>query len=390
MIFWLVTALLAVAVAGLAVAPLLRAAPAPKEEPNDVALYRDQLAEIDRDLARGTIGPDEAEPARTEVARRLLSADRAAAPPLTDAPRAVSRVTAGLAALVLAGGGVALYALLGSPDILDQPLAARLARAADLQANRMTQAEAEALATGTGDAGPAEDVPQDYLDMVAQLRELMPTRPDDLEGWRLLARHEALLGDYSAAAQAQGHVLEILGDDATAAERIQYADLLVAAAQGYVSREAEQVVRGVYEARPDNAGARFTLGLFYAQTDRPDLAFELWRPVAEAGDPSAFHTDLARAQIELVAEAAGKNYSLPERSLPPGLTPEGMVARLSDRLATQGGPAPDWARLITSLVVLGDTTQANAVLAEARRVFSGSAEAQAVLDQAAADAGLAE
>ncbi|MBE0552895.1 MAG: c-type cytochrome biogenesis protein CcmI, partial [Rhodobacteraceae bacterium] len=48
---------------------------APAENP-DIAVYRDQLAEVERDLARGTLAADEAQRLRTEVARRLLEADR--------------------------------------------------------------------------------------------------------------------------------------------------------------------------------------------------------------------------------------------------------------------------------------------------------------------------
>lgn len=390
MIFWLVTVLLAVAVAVLAVAPLLRTPPRPDEEASDVALYRDQLEEIDRDLARGTIGAEEAERARTEVARRLLAADREGTRAAVDAPPRASRLAAALAALALAGGGVALYAVLGNPGLADRPLAARLERSEAMRANRMGQAEAEALVAERDTPVEPERMPQDYLKMVQQLRELVPGRPDDVEGWRLLARHEALLGDYAAAARAQEHLLELLGEEATTAERVQYADLLVAATQGYVSPEAEAVVRQVLDENPDEPGARYTMGLLYAQTDRPDVAFRLWRPVAEAGDPASAHTDLARAQIEAVAEAAGVDYRLPERTMPADLTPEAMVARLSNRLATQGGPASDWSRLITSLVVLGETDQAAAILAEARQVFSGSAEAMGVLDEAAAQAGLEE
>jgi cytochrome c-type biogenesis protein CcmH len=68
----------------------------------------------------------------------------------------------------------------------------------------------------------------------------------------------------------------------------------------------------------------------------------------------------------------------------------GMVEGLASRLASEGGPASDWARLITSLGVLGDTERAGAILAEARAVFEGDAEAQALLDEAVAASELSE
>ena len=63
---------------------------------------------------------------------------------------------------------------------------------------------------------------------------------------------------------------------------------------------------------------------------------------------------------------------------------EEMVAGLNDRLASEGGPAEDWARLIGAYGVLGRDDAARAILAEAREVFAGDAPAQAMFDQAEA------
>jgi len=69
---------------------------------------------------------------------------------------------------------------------------------------------------------------------------------------------------------------------------------------------------------------------------------------------------------------------------------EGMVARLSDRLASEGGPPADWARLIRALGVLGRRQEAEAILAEARVKLAGDPAARSLLDEAAANAGIAE
>ena len=65
-----------------------------------------------------------------------------------------------------------------------------------------------------------------------------------------------------------------------------------------------------------------------------------------------------------------------------------MVNQLADRLATQGGPVEDWARLIGAYGVLGETGRAQAIYDEALSVFEGSAEAISALNLAAQDAGL--
>ena len=66
----------------------------------------------------------------------------------------------------------------------------------------------------------------------------------------------------------------------------------------------------------------------------------------------------------------------------------GMVARLSDRLATEGGSAAEWAQLIGALGVLGQQDRAKAIYDEAKTRFAADAEALARLESAASMAGL--
>src|SRR6516165_8095570 len=94
---------------------------------NDVAVYRDQLEEIERDRAAGTIGEAEAQAARVEVSRRLLAAaQRNSAPPKPPAPVWWRRRGVAITALVvLQIGAGSLYYVLGAPDLPGQPLASR-------------------------------------------------------------------------------------------------------------------------------------------------------------------------------------------------------------------------------------------------------------------------
>ncbi|WP_037279505.1 c-type cytochrome biogenesis protein CcmI, partial [Rubellimicrobium mesophilum] len=110
MLFWIVAGTLSALVALLVARPLLRpGAEAPQGSP-DLGIYRDQLAEVERDLARGTLAPEEAERARTEIARRLLAADRAGPLSLREAPRRAALVMAALAAALVVMGSLLLYA----------------------------------------------------------------------------------------------------------------------------------------------------------------------------------------------------------------------------------------------------------------------------------------
>ncbi|MGZ8368130.1 MAG: c-type cytochrome biogenesis protein CcmI, partial [Rhodoplanes sp.] len=136
MTFWLVLGLMTAAAMLIVVSPLFRRGPPPAAA-GEMAVYRDQLEEIDRDLARGAIAPAEAEAARIEISRRLIAAaeraDTAATahqPDTADARVAARpwRIASIVALIALPLGAIAAYLALGSPDLPGQPLAARLAR----------------------------------------------------------------------------------------------------------------------------------------------------------------------------------------------------------------------------------------------------------------------
>ena len=187
------------------------------------------------------------------------------------------------------------------------------------------------------------------------------------------------------------------------------ADSYILAAGGYVSPEAEAALASALERDPKNGTARFYMGLMWAQTGRPDLAFRFWRALLEEGPEEAPWIPPIRAQIGMLAAAAGVDYAPPPA---PGAAPgpdaadvaaaaemsdedrqgmiRSMVDRLSDRLATEGGPPEDWARLISSLGVLGDTERAAAIWAEAQTVFAGREADLATIRAAAEQAGVAE
>ena len=399
MIFWLVCAVLTLAVTALMVMPLLRPKDIGDDNP-DIAIYRAQLDEIDRDLERDLLAPDEAERARTEVARRLLAANKAAKSP--DSDTTPTRWLSAAIAVVLLGLGFGTYWFVGAPDYPDMPLQARLAASEEIRANRPTQAEFEAAAPVPP---PATGVPDEYRTAVDQLRIIAPTRPDDLEAWSRLAMAEVELRNYVGAAAAQEKVVAIRGDAVELQDLQRLLDLKVVAAGGFVSHEAEEVVGEILERDPGNIAARYYLGALYNQTDRPDLALRLWRVIIENGDPNNFHVASARAQVGDVAFRAGVEYALPEARGPSfeqmdaasDMTEEdrqamigGMVSGLADRLATQGGPAEDWARLIRAYGVLGNQDAARTVWTEAQQVFVSSMRGMEILTNAARDAGVLE
>ncbi|MDJ0825420.1 MAG: c-type cytochrome biogenesis protein CcmI [Rhodobacter sp.] len=412
MLFWIIAAALALAVGALLVLALVRARrPSGPTAAYDVQVYRDQLSEVDRDLARGVVTEDEAGRVRVEVSRRLLEADKAAAEAdgLRAAPRPVSLAVGAVVAVVLVGGALGLYAMLGAPGYSDLPLKQRIALADAARAERPGQAAAEQQAASQlpnlPPAGP------EFLDLMDRLREAVTENPADLQGQELLARNEVRLGNFIAAHRAQAQVIALKGDAATAHDHATHADLLVLAAGGYVSPEAEAAVTRALELEPRNGIARYYAGLLHAQTGRPDLAYGVWRPLLGESRRGAPWVPPIEAQIEEIAQLAGIRFVPPVRppaAAGPGPSAEdmaaaaemsaadrdamirGMVDGLAERLATEGGPPEDWARLINALGVLGETERAGAIWAEAQEAFAEAPGAVDAIRPAAQNAGVAE
>ncbi|ETX14337.1 cytochrome C [Roseivivax halodurans JCM 10272] len=374
----------------------------------DLHVYRDQLKEVERDRARGVIAEEEAERLRTEVSRRLLAADaRVSADSAgSDQPKTFGRAVAALIVAAVVGGGFGLYAWLGAPGYGDLSLKTRIARAEEARASRPAQADAEAQVPDQTNA----EASAEYRDLVQRLRGAVAERPDDLQGFQLLARSEAALGNYSAAWKAQRRIVEIRGAEANAKDYADLGDMMVLAAGGYVSPEAESAFRQALERDPQNGPARYYLGLSYAQTGRPDRAFRIWDELlrgSAAGDPWVAPV---RGQIEAMAQRAGvTDYRLPEMAAPgpgpsreqmraaeemdPGARDEmirGMVSGLSERLMSDGGSVDEWVRLISSLGVLGERERAAEALEAAEAAYEGEAQALERLRGAARDAGALE
>lgn len=395
--FWLVALGLAGAVVAVLVAALRRSGAAeglPGGASADLAVYKDQLAEVARDLDRGTIRPEEAERLRAEIGRRVIEADRA----LRDAPAVGKRigrgpVTAVIAALVLPGA-LAAYWGLGAPGYPDMALAPRLA---DLDAGMAARPGQEAE---LGRLGRARDAGLD-----ARLAAELPGETDPVA---LRARFAAAFGagNVQEAVRVQERLLAVVGRDATANDHANLALALVVEAGGYVSPEAEAALRESLRRDMGNELARYLVGEMFLQGGRFDQAFRFWRPIAEAGTEGAPWVAAVRERIGEVADLAGIRYALPGGAAVPGpdagdmaaaqdMTPqerqamiEGMVKQLSDRLAKEGGTVEDWNRLIRSLAVLERLPDAQAIYDEAKAKFEGRPAELSFLRLAAVETGL--
>lgn len=406
--FWIIAAAGAVLVTVLLIRALWRGAtaPVPTRGEHDLQVYRDQLAEVEREVARGVLSSEDAARAKTEISRRILAADtsRAADMQVGGTP---SKPLMAVIALALIGGSLFMYSRLGAPGYGDLALRDRIAFAKTLRENRPSQADAIA---GVPEVSVAPDLSPEYQALLTQLRETVAKRPNDAKGQALLAQNEARVGNFSAAADAQSAVVRLKGPDATTEEVVNYGELLIMAAGGYVSPEAEAVLRAVLTRDAENGTASYYWGLMLIQTGRPDQGFRIWDGLLRRGPADAPWIEPILGQIKPVADLAGVDYTIPDigGSALPGpskddieaaqdMTPAermemigSMVEGLSDRLATQGGPVEDWARLISSLGVLGQTVRAQAIYDNAIEVFADDPTATDVIKRAGERANLAQ
>ena len=369
--------------------------------PADLAFYRAQHTQLAVDLARGVIAPQEAGLMRLEIERRLLDADRSQsrAEPAHAVPSWAQRTLLGVVVFGLLGA-VALYIFqLGAPLYADLPLRARIEAAQAARDMRPGQSAAEADMAVRG--APATDAPPDpaYAALVERLRLAVAANPNDLQGLDLLARNEAGLGNFAAAARSQAQVVALLGGQAGAADHAILADLLILAAGGYVSPEAETALRAALAIDPKNGMARYYAGLMEAQAGRFDLSFVVWRDLLQDSPADAPWMDPLRADLPGVAQRAGVKFTLPEPEFAPQLAgPTAadvaaaqqmstedrqamiatMVAGLSERLTTEGGTPEEWARLIRSYAMLNDRDSAVMAWNDAQAQFAGTADLEQI------------
>lgn len=370
----------------------------------DLRVYREQLAGVDKDLARGVIAEADAERVRTEISRRILAADtqmRAEAD-AAGPSRIATGITLGLMAIVLVGGALAMYRQMGAAGFPDMPLTARLELADDLRANRPSQTDAEEGATPI----QVPQLEESYATLLNRLRDTVAQRPDDLQGHILLAQHETNAGNFKAGYEAQSRVIELSGTNAPAEAYADLAEMMILAAGGYVSPEAENALRQALERNPKLGPARYYWGQMLAQIGRPDRAYRVWVETLNDAPPGAPWANAIRAQIDELAFRAGvfnapdfaaSGPSQDDVSAAAEMSPEerqemirGMVDGLSDRLATEGGTPEEWARLIAALGVLGEGQRAIDIRDEAMEVFAGNDEALQIIDAAALQAGIAQ
>ncbi len=275
-IFLSAAALLLLVVLGLLLRPLLRRnAPSmiASRQALNTAIYRDQLVELERDRAAGSLSEVDYEQAREELQRRLLAdASESDALPSSSGPAWRSALALVLALPIAAA---ALYAWLGTPAALqpiqEQPQAG----------HPVTQAQIE--------------------QMVAALAARLKQHPEDIKGWIMLARSYKALGRYDDAARAFAHIGDAMDSDPELLS--EYADLLAVRAGGKLDGKPMELVNKALALDPNNTMALALAGTAaYGKKDFA-TAVKYWERLQKILPPDS---DDAKSIAAAVAEARAK------------------------------------------------------------------------------------
>lgn len=359
MTLWLVIALMTAAAVFAVLWPLSRSGEVGAG--NDLAVYRDQLEEIDRDRKTGLIGDDEAQAARVEVSRRLLAAadaeESAGNVPATSSLRR-RRVLAVCAMVLLPATAVTLYSLLGSPQLPGEPLAERLANVHQGQS---------------------------IADLVAQAEAHLEKKPDDARGYEVLAPIYLRMGRSADAVTARKKIIALKGDSAE--READLGEAIVAAANGIVTVDAKATFERALALDGSELKARFYTGLAAEQDGDRKQAASIWRSMAEKAPADAAWLPMVRGALARVekegaggsgaepgpgAEDIAAASSMSEKERADMI--RGMVARLAAKLKENAGDLDGWMRLMRAYVVLGEREKANEAASDARRAFVSDPE----------------
>jgi cytochrome c-type biogenesis protein CcmH len=365
MTLWFVFALMTAAAVFAVLWPLGRAGK-PYADGSETSVYRDQLTEVDRDVAAGLINPPEAAAARVEIGRRLLAAADSERKVALGPNVGLRRFAAIIALVGLPLIAVGLYYPLGSPNLPDFPLAQR---------------------------SRTPDGTQSLDNLVAQVEEHLAANPTDGRGWSILAPVLARLGRMDDAIRAFRNSITYNGESSD--RRADLGEALVAAAGGVVTADAKAEFERAVALDAEGVKARYFLGLAAEQDGRAADAASIWRAMLEKAPADAPWRPFVQAALVRVggtpvpalsndAVAAAKDMSETDRSA----MIRSMVDRLAARLHENGDDVEGWLRLVRAYMVLGDADKAKAASSDARQAVAKDPERLRALNDGLKNLGL--
>lgn len=342
MTVWLIFAGMTAAVMALLAMPFLKPPKAPPDHDFERAIYRDQLAEVERDAGRGLIGTQEADAARNEISRRLIQTADAAG------PRAgVSAKGAMLAVLLVPLIAVPAYLRYGNPQSADVPLQERLAKAVENK---------------------------DYDALIVTVERHLASKPDDLQGWQVLANGYRDQKRWTDAARAYANIMRI--DGPKPGTLTAYGEMLVFINEGMVTADAHKAFGEALKLDPKYPMARFFDAVALKQEGSTEEAkVRLSAMLADAPVDSPYRP-MVEAELKGLDGAKAPMLTKEQMAQGQAMAPQdqkqmitGMIDGLEQRLGTDSKDLPGWLRLIRARQVNKQPDKAKSSLTVALNIF---------------------
>jgi cytochrome c-type biogenesis protein CcmH len=330
--FVVVAALMVALALAWILVPLLRSSGGASvdREASNVAILRDQLRELDADVANGTISREQYDQARRELEQRVLDESKAMPGPAAALPSAAGAWTAAIVAGALPLAALVIYVSLGNFDAFS-PLAAREA--------------------GGGATGARHEVtPQELARMTAELAARLEKEPDNVDGWIILARTYYAQNRYAEAVTAFDRAVALAPRDA--ALLADYADALGAAQGGALKGKSLELVERALAVDPTQWKALALAGT--AAFDRKDYAQAVayWQRMKETVPPDS---PIAKSIDSSIAEARELGGLKPGAPAPavvakaPATEPAATIAKAPADAAAPGAGVTGTVKLAPSL-----------------------------------------
>jgi len=360
---WFIFAILSI-IAMASVGFSMRAKTGVGGKESSLAIYEDQLEEVDADEARGLIDPADAHGARAEIKRRLLAKLRS---PDQETAAGRGQGNALLVVMMIAVPifAVGLYSVLGNPGV---PSVSN-----DVMAE---QRERQQEVTG----------------LAAQLHERLEAEPDGgrSDGWMLLGQTYLRLERYSDAADAFKVVTE--RPEANSATWSLYAEALVLAEQGIVTPPAAEAADKAFELDPQNPAASYYKALGLEQAGQQGAAHDILTAQIEGVDGTEAWMQVFAEQANRIGVTLGRPPVVFASEQQPASGPtaaqveaasdmseedrqafiRSMVDRLADRLEGSPEDIDGWMRLGNAYRVLGQQQDAKEAFVSAQALLASS------------------
>jgi cytochrome c-type biogenesis protein CcmH len=300
-LFWMITAGLTVLAMAFVALPLLRknvSSSITADELN-LAIFKQQLAELDNDLQAGILDQARYDAARTDLEKELLTDIEPETKQTSQAGSKYARAMAGVALLVPIAA-LTLYQLVGFPDII--PLLG-----SQSASNGMPPA---AHGTGAGSTGQGKGQlpPMDVL--VERLAAKLKEQPDNLEGWIILGRSYMTMKNYPAAIKAYQTAIKL--DDQNVNLLLAYSEALAATHGNDFTGQAAPLIEKAYTLAPQDPNVLWLNGVLAYQSNKFQLAIERWQDLRATLTPQSSELESINGAIDDARKQLGLAPEEPE------------------------------------------------------------------------------